>query len=111
MKERVVLVSRANRHGHAFVHRCVGPRYSEALQNDFLAVNSRPTAEQHRARRNLAFSTPHVFQRFSIICAYRIGTPKLEPPKSFTTANVTPITRPSRFISGPPEPPEVVCAS
>src|SRR5262249_62157826 len=48
---------------------------------------------------------------FSMVCAYRIGTPKLEPPKSFTTANVTPITRPCRLISGPPELPQVVVAS
>src|SRR5713101_5467399 len=43
--------------------------------------------------------------------AKRIGTPKFEPPKPLTTANVTPITSPSRLMSGPPEPPEVVCAS
>src|SRR6266849_7251115 len=43
--------------------------------------------------------------------AKRIGTPKFEPPKPLTTANVMPITSPSRLMSGPPEPPEVVCAS
>src|SRR5437899_9535095 len=43
--------------------------------------------------------------------AKRIGTPKFEPPNPFTIATVTPITPPCRFRSGPPEPPEVVCAS
>src|SRR5580693_5504186 len=44
-------------------------------------------------------------------CDKRIGMPKFEPPKPFSTATVTPTTLPCSSISGPPEPPEVVCAS
>ena len=43
--------------------------------------------------------------------AKRMGMPKFEPPKPLTTAYVTPMTLPSLLNSGPPEPPEVVCAS
>jgi len=47
----------------------------------------------------------------SIFAACEIGTAKLEPEKPESIAKFTPITLPLLLNTGPPDPPEVVCAS
>ncbi len=47
----------------------------------------------------------------SIFAACEIGTAKFEPEKPESIAKFTPITLPLLLNTGPPDPPEVVCAS
>jgi hypothetical protein len=47
----------------------------------------------------------------SIFAAYEMGTAKFEPEKLVRIAKFTPITLPSLLNTGPPDPPDVVCAS
>jgi hypothetical protein len=51
------------------------------------------------------------FDGSSIFAACEMGTAKFEPEKLDRIAKFTPITFPPALNTGPPEPPEVVCAS
>ena len=73
-------------------------QHSSGIPNNILRGSSHAESRAHA-------------HRLSSGCAKRIGTPKLEPPKPRTTAKVTPMTCPFLLMSGPPELPEVVCAS
>jgi hypothetical protein len=51
------------------------------------------------------------FDIATMFVACEMGTAKFEPEKSDRMAKFTPITFPLALNTGPPEPPEVVCAS
>jgi hypothetical protein len=51
------------------------------------------------------------FDVSSIFAARDMGTAKFEPEKPDRIAKFTPITFPLALNTGPPDPPEVVCAS
>jgi hypothetical protein len=51
------------------------------------------------------------FEIATMFVARAMGTAKFEPEKLDRMAKFTPITFPLALNSGPPDPPEVVCAS
>jgi hypothetical protein len=51
------------------------------------------------------------FDASSIVAACEMGTAKFEPEKPDRVAKFTPIAFPLALNTGPPDPPEVVCAS